>query len=571
MLGNDFILRSLVADGVDHLFMMTGGLVDPFLPAIARVPELTPVVAAHEGGAAAMADGYARASGRIGACLCIGGPGLTNAVTSISAAYTDESPVLLITGEVENYMEGLGLFQDATASTYNDTDIVSPVTVQSYSIPDVRLVHHKYRAMIKSMLDGARRPAHLSVPRDVQKGEIDVVPEPVAPELLNSQSLDYEMARTFWEKGEGAARIVILVGGGVIADNASTDLVAAAERFGLPIATTEHAKGMIPEDHPLALGVFGYAGTPHATNAILGGNLDLLVVLGSTLNVRDSMYWTEKLAPKRGLLSVNISAVHVGCHTLPGKEQFVRGHGGAFLRWLLNSSDSEATALLTTKTEREAWISAIKKGPRFYDAENMTSDQQRIHPARMVAECRKAMPRDTIAIVDSGAHRAFAAHYWDSYGPREFITASNLGPMGWGIGAGIGAKAARPDRPVVVFTGDGCFRMHGMEVQTSARFGLPVIYCVSNNCALGNVWLRAEGLGEIPAKLNEAPDQDFAGFARAMGAEGITVKDPDELAAAFAKALELNKTVVIDVKTDRAAKTPVSPYHQGAEAWSYRE
>ena len=122
-------------------------------------------------------------------------------------------------------------------------------------------------------------------------------------------------------------------------------------------------------------------------------------------------------------------------------------------------------------------------GGDFYDADNMASDQQRIHPARMVAECRKAMPRETIAIVDSGAHRAFASHYWDSYGPREFITASNLGPMGWGIGAGIGAKAARPDRPVVMFSGDGCFRMHGMEVQTSARFGLPVIYCLSNNCA----------------------------------------------------------------------------------------
>jgi len=571
MQGTDFILRSLVADGVDHLFMMTGGLVDPFLPAFARVPELTPVVAAHEGGAAAMADGYARASGRIGACLCIGGPGLTNTVTSISAAYTDESPVLLVTGEVENYMQGLGLFQDATASTYNDTEIVRPVTIQSYSSPDVRLLHPTYSRAIKSMVDGARRPAHLSISRDVQNGETDVVPRPVAPALLNSMSLDHEMAKTLWSMADGAPRIAILVGGGVIADNATADLMAVAERFSIPIATTEHAKGVMPEDHPLALGVFGYAGTPHATDAILEKDLDLLVVLGSTLNVRDSMYWTDKLAPKRGIYSVNVSAVHVGCHTLPGQEHFVRGHGGAFLRWLLQASDSDAAALLNLKTERSSWMDDIRKGPRFYDTENMTSDQQPIHPARMVAECRKAMPRDTIAVVDSGAHRAFAAHYWDSYGPREFITASNLGPMGWGIGAGIGAKAARPDRPVVVFSGDGCFRMHGMEVQTSARFGLPVIYCVSNNCALGNVWLRAKDKGPVAAKLNEAPDQDFAGFARAFGAEGITVRDPNELAPAFVKALELNKTVVIDVKTDRTAKTPVSPYHEGAEAWSYRE
>ena len=571
MQGTEFLLRSLVADGVDHLFMMTGGLVDPFLPAFESVPELTPVVAAHEGGAAAMADGYARAGGGVGACLCIGGPGLTNTVTSISAAYTDESPVLLLTGEVENYMQGLGLFQDATAGTYRDTEITRPITIQSYSIPDVRLLHHKYRFAVKSMLDGARRPAHLSIPRDVQTGDLDVLPAPVAPALLNSMTLDQDVAKQLWTMADGATRIAIIVGGGVIADDATNDLIAVAEKFALPIATTEHAKGLMPEDHPLALGVFGYAGTPHATAAILESDLDLLIVLGSTLNVRDSMYWSEKLVPKHGLYSVNISAAHIGCHTLPGQEHFVRGHGGAFLRWLREASDSDAATLVKSKAERLSWVDGIRKGPRFYDIENMTSDQKRIHPARMVAECRKAMPRHAVAVVDSGAHRAFAAHYWESYGPREFITASNLGPMGWGIGAGIGAKAARPDQPVVVFSGDGCFRMHGMEVQTSARFGLPVIYCVSNNCALGNVYLRAVGKGAIPERLNEAPDQDFAAFARALGAEGITVEAPDELAPAYAKALELNKTVVIDVKTDRTTKTPVSPYQQGAEAWSYRE
>ncbi len=518
-----------------------------------------------------MADGYARASGRIGACLCIGGPGLTNTVTSISAAYTDESPVLLLTGAVENYMQGLGLFQDATASTYQDVQIIAPVTVESYSVPDIRLLHHKYRNAIKNMLDGGRRPAHLTIPRDVQKGEIDAQPEPISRQLLASTALDTKAAQTLWGKLNGAARVAILVGGGVIADEATDDLVAVAEKFSIPICTTEHAKGVMPEDHPMALGVFGYAGTHHATDAILEQDLDLLIVLGSTLNVRDSMYWSEKLAPRKGIITVNISAVHVGCHTSQQVEQFVRGHGGAFLRWLREAGDGDAKPLLDTKADRQKWVETIRSGPRLYDVENTTSDQTPIHPARMVAECRKAMPRDTIAIVDSGAHRAFAAHYWDSYGPREFITASNLGPMGWGIGAGIGAKAARPDRPVVVFTGDGCLRMHGMEVQTAARFDLPVIYCVSNNSALGNVWLRAVKAGPIPAELNEAPDQDWAGFARAIGAEGITVKEPDQLAPAFAKALELNKTVVIDIKTDRKCSTPTQPYHEGAAGWSYKE
>ncbi len=128
MLGTDFILRTLVADEIDHLFLVPGGLVDPFLPALGRVSGITPVVAAQEGGAAFMADGYARASGKFGACLCIGGPGLTNTVTPLSAAYTDQSAVLLLSGEVANYMQGMGLFQDASAGTYDDSLIVAPVT-----------------------------------------------------------------------------------------------------------------------------------------------------------------------------------------------------------------------------------------------------------------------------------------------------------------------------------------------------------------------------------------------------------------------------------------------------------
>ncbi len=200
---------------------------------------------------------------------------------------------------------------------------------------------------------------------------------------------------------------------------------------------------------------------------------------------------------------------------------------------------------------------------------NTASEQTPIHPARMVAETRRIMPRETIAIVDSGAHRAFGVHYWDSYGPREFLTASGLGPMGWGIPAGIGAKAARPNAPVVVFTGDGCMRMHGQEVMTAARFGLPVIFVVSNNAALGNVWLRMHTLGAVPARLTEAPDQDWAGFARALGCDGTTVRAPQELAPALERALEANRACVIDVKTDRAAATPVEPYSEATQAWSY--
>jgi acetolactate synthase I/II/III large subunit len=570
MLGTDFILQTLVADRVSHLFLVPGGLVDPFLPALGRVSEITPVVAAQEGGAAYMADGYARASGNFGACLCIGGPGLTNTVTALSAALTDQSPVLVLSGEVANYMQGLGLFQDATAGTYDDSLIVAPVTAQSYSVPDVRLLAHKLRGAIKRMVDGKRIPVHLSVSTDIQTSEVDYEATPIAADILNSRPLDVEAASGLWDllkKEKSAARVALLVGGGVIEDDCAEDLLAAAERFHLPVATTEHAKGIFPEDHELSLGVFGYAGTRHATQALLEEQLDLLIVLGATLNVRDSMHWSSRLAPRLGILSVNVSAVHVGCHASP--EAYVGGHGGAFVRWLREADEETAKPLSEAAPERRKWIEGVRTLPRYYDFVNTASAQVPIHPARMIADCRKTLPRDTIAIVDSGAHRAFSVHYWDSYGPRQFLTASGLGPMGWGIPAGIGAKAAHPDSPVVVFTGDGCMRMHGIEVQSAARAGLPVIFVVSNNAALGNVWLRMHSLGPVPSALTEAPDQDWAGFARALGCDGVTVRKPEELVPTLEQVLASNRACVIDVKTDRAAATPVEPYHDATAAWSF--
>jgi acetolactate synthase-1/2/3 large subunit len=571
VLGTDFILRSVLADGTHHVFLVPGGLVDPFLPAFGRVKEIVPVIAAHEGGAAYMADGYARASGKYGVCLCIGGPGVSNTVTAVSAAHTDESPVLVISGEVPDYLEGLGMFQDASAGTFNDSLLLAPITAESYSVPDVRLLAHSFRGAVKRMLDGARNPVHLSIPRELQVGEIAVDPAPVAADLLDAEPLDSTAAGKLWELlkgGGGAIRVAILVGGGIISDNSSAALVKAAERFAIPVATTELTKGQVPEDHPLSLGLFGYAGTRHATEAMLN-DLDLLIVLGATMNVRNSIYWTSRLNPKLGVLAVNLSIAKIGCHMQ--NVTFVGGHGGAFARWLANASEADAAPLSASTAARRQWVADIKSGPRYYDAENLQSDQVPIHPARLIGESRKTMPRDTIALVDSGAHRAFAVHYWESYGARQFLTAAALGPLGWAIAAGVGTKAARPQSPVVVFTGDGCMRMHGMEVQSAARAGLPVIYVVSNNQALGNVWLRARKTGEVPMHLTEAPDQDWAGFARALGAEGATVTKPEDISPALQRALESKKTYVIDVKTDKTAATPIEPYAESLAVWSYHE
>jgi acetolactate synthase-1/2/3 large subunit len=572
--GTDFVLRSLVADGVTHLFMVPGGLVDPFLPALGRVPELMPIVAAQEGGAAFMADGYARASGHFGACLVIGGPGLTNAVTAISAAFTDEVPILVLSGEVASSIEGLGFFQDASAATYDDTAIVATVTNGSFSVPDVRSLHHRYRGALERMHDHVAGPAHLSLPREVQTGEVSIAPEGVHDDLLTGRPFDVLAATALWHRLEldrvdpPARRIVLIVGVEVNRDDeAAAGLREVAERFHLPVATTQHAKGVLAEDHELSLGVFGYAGSRHADVALLDEPPDLAIVVGSAFNQRDSLSWTQRFSPRLGSVTVAPSPRNVAGWSKD--MHFVQGHPAGFFEWLL--ADGAAGALLAGVQERRAWLAEIRSTPRFLDVENTESDQVPIHPARVVAECNRIMPRNTIALPDSGAHRAFLVHYWLSHGPRQFLTAANLGPMGWGIGAAVGAQAARPDDPVLLLTGDGCMQMHGLEIQTAARYGLGVTFLVDNNAALGNVWLRAHGEGAVPAELTTTVDHDWASFARALGVEATTVREPGEIAPSLERALETDGPFLIDVKTERNAPTPIEPFTRARSHWSFQE
>jgi len=194
-----------------------------------------------------------------------------------------------------------------------------------------------------------------------------------------------------------------------------------------------------------------------------------------------------------------------------------------------------------------------------------------VHPARAISALRKAFPRDGILLVDSGAHRAFAGHYWESYAPRTYISATNLGPMGWAVPAAVGVQFAAPGQRVAVITGDGCMHMQGIEVATAARYGLPILFVVLNNAALGNVWLRAHTEGPVPAELTSLPNLDWAGFGRSLGANGITVTDPTALDQAFAAALANKGPTVIDIKTDKTFGTPVADFAAAAAAFSYHE
>ena len=263
--GTDYILEALAAEGLGHLFMVPGGLVDPFLPALARQSALKPIVAAHEGGAVYMADGYARASGRFGAALGIGGPGACNMATAVAAAKTDGSPVLVMTGEVPLDMEGRGFFQDASQATLEDTAVLRSLTRMSKAVETAKNLNHWFRHALTAMCEQPRGPAHLSLMHDSLVGETSADYVKVFDLFTDAEPLSRAAADralgALADVAAGRTRIAVLAGAGVEHDAAAARLKALAERWSIPVATTLRAKGVFPEDHPLSLGVFGYAGT----------------------------------------------------------------------------------------------------------------------------------------------------------------------------------------------------------------------------------------------------------------------------------------------------------------------
>src|SRR5713226_5690973 len=371
-LGTDYILDALVEEGLGHLFMVPGGLVDPFLPALARQGKLTPVVAAHEGGAVYMADGYARASGSFGAALGIGGPGCCNMATAAATAKTDGSPMLVMTGEVPLDMEGRGEFQDASQATLDDTSVMAPLTRMSKTVATAKNLNHWLRHALTAMWAQPRGPVHLSLTHYALIDQCDADYVKVGSFFAGAQPLSLPAAEAalnlLVDPKRDNIRIAFLVGAGVEHDAAAARLREIAERWSIPVATTLRAKGVFAEDHDLSLGVFGYAGTRHATAAILGGALDCLLVLGSGFNERDTMHWTVREGGKALMIHVNTDMDELTANADLG--HVVPGSCHAFLDRMHARAAAIAPALEATAPRRREWLENIKAGPRLYDVEN---------------------------------------------------------------------------------------------------------------------------------------------------------------------------------------------------------
>jgi acetolactate synthase-1/2/3 large subunit len=540
MNGADAILRSLEAEGVDVVFGLPGGAILPLYDAFARGTTIRHVLARHEQGAGHMAEGYARASGRVGVAIATSGPGATNLVTPIADAWMDSTPLVCITGQVRSHLIGTDAFQECDI-----TGITIPIVKHSWLVQDVRDLPHVIKAAFHVAQTGRCGPVLVDVPRDVQEAELEFA-YPDALSLPGWRPPTRGHPRQIAAAAQAVAaaeRPILYVGGGVLNAHATDELLALAETGRLPVVTTLMAKSAFPESHELHAGWPGMHG-PKWSNWALN-KADLLVAVGARFDDRVTGK-VSAFAPGATIVHLDIDAAEIS--KIRRADIPVVGP----LKPVLAELERElAGAAGPGRTE--PWLRQIAEWRETYPL-RYRREGELLKPQRVLETLQEltAGRDDVVWTTGVGQHQMWAMQYLLCDRPRTFISSGGLGTMGYGIPAAIGAKAARPEATVVCVDGDGCFQMTGQELATAVLEELPIVVVVVNNGYLGMVrqWQDMffdERFSQIRL-THTVPD--YAQLARAYGALGFTVESEDELEGALAEALASGQTAVVDARVD---------------------
>ncbi|HEY1367115.1 MAG TPA: biosynthetic-type acetolactate synthase large subunit [Gaiellaceae bacterium] len=541
MNGADAIIRVLEAEGVDTVFGIPGGAILPFYDALARRPHaLRHVLARHEQGAGHMAEGYARASGRVGVAIATSGPGATNLVTAIADAWMDSTPLVCITGQVRRQLIGTDAFQECDI-----TGITIPIVKHSWLVQEVEELPHVLRAAFHVARTGRCGPVLVDVPRDVQETEFDFrLPEDVGlPGWKPPRKVNARQVRGAAEAIAGASKPVLYVGGGVINADACDELLDLAEGGRLPVVTTLMAKGAFPERHELHFGAPGMHGPKWSNWAM--NRCDLLVAVGARFDDRVTGKLTA-FAPGARVIHLDVDSAEIG--KLRRADVPVVGP----LKAVLAELARELADLGPSDTE--PWLAQIaawrEEFPLVYDE---ADDGELMKPQRVLELLRDlTVDQDVIWTTGVGQHQMWAMQYLRCDRPRTFVTSGGLGTMGYGLPAAIGAKAARPEATVVCIDGDGSFQMTSQELATSVLSGLPVVVVIVNNGNLGMVLQWQDLFFEERRSQVELTHglPNYAALAHAYGAAGYVAETEEELEAALAEALASGRTAVVDARVD---------------------
>jgi acetolactate synthase-1/2/3 large subunit len=543
MLGSDAILRSLEAEGVDVMFGIPGGAILPTYDAIARGTSVRHVLARHEQGAGHMAEGYARASGKVGVAMATSGPGATNLVTAIADAWMDSTPIVCITGQVRSNLIGTDAFQETDA-----TGITMPVVKHSWLVLDARELPQAIKNAFHVARTGRPGPVLIDVAKDAQEAELDFsYPSEVDLPGWRPPSKVHER-----QVREAAAAIVeakqpiVYAGGGVVNAEASAELLTLVEAARLPAVVTLMGKGCLPDSHPLNYGAPGMHGSKYANWAL--NKSDLIVAVGVRFDDRVTGK-VSAFAPGAKVIHFDIDAAEVG----KIREADIPVVGPLKLALAQLTRDVKAIEA-EKRVDRSAWHAQLEEWRALYPykyrrAEGVLKPQTVIERLRDLTGAREG---DFVWTTGVGQHQMWAMQYVQCEKPRTFITSGGLGTMGYGLPAAVGAKAARPDATVVCIDGDGCFQMTCQELATAALERLPIVVVIVNNGWLGMVrqWQElfyAERYAETHL-TKQVPD--YAQLAEALGAAGFMVDNEDDLDETLEAALDCGRTAVIDARVD---------------------
>ncbi len=528
--GADIVIECLKEQGVDTVFGYPGGAILNVYDALYKhSDEIKHILTSHEQGAAHAADGYARATGRVGVCFATSGPGATNLVTGIATAYMDSIPVVAITCNVGVSLLGKDSFQEVDI-----TGITMPITKHNYIVKDVESLADTIRKAFRIARSGRPGPVLIDIPKDVTSNKADYIRaeiEPYMPDAGQIQEQEIDRAVAMIER---AARPYIFVGGGTVLSGASEELMEFVNKVDAPVTDSLMGKGAFPGTDERYTGMLGMHGTKTSNFGV--SECDLLIVFGARFSDRVTGN-TQTFAKKAKILQFDVDPAEMNKNVI-----ITSGVTGDI---------KEALKKVNQKLSQQShpeWMSKIQeyklKYPMKYHPDTLTGPF-------VIEEIYRQTKGDALIVTEVGQHQMWAAQYYRYSRPRTLLTSGGLGTMGYGLGASLGAKMGCPDKTVVNIAGDGCFRMNMNEIATAARYQIPIIEVVINNHVLGMVrqWQNLfYGQRYSATVLDDGVD--FAKLAEAMGAVGIRVTTQEEFREAFAKAMEQNRPVLIDCQID---------------------
>ena len=528
--GSEIIIECLKEQGVDTVFGYPGGaILNIYDELYKHSNEITHILTSHEQGASHAADGYARATGRVGVCMATSGPGATNLVTGIATAHMDSIPMVAITANVATGLLGRDSFQEIDIA-----GVVMPITKYSMIVKDIHDLAPAIRRAFTIAQSGRPGPVLVDVTKDVTAAVTEYTyqePTPIAPYTAEMMESDLDQAAKLISEAE---KPFIFVGGGAITSGAAEELRKFAHTINSPVTDSLMGKGAFSGEDELYTGMLGMHGTKTSNLGVT--KCDLLITVGARFSDRVTGN-TAKFAQNAKIIQIDVDAaeinknIKVDCSIIGDVKEVLK----------------ELNKKIHPKNH-DAWVKEVEdmkaKYPLKYNQEGLTGPY-------VIEELYRVTKGDAIVVTDVGQHQMWAAQYYKYKEPRTLITSGGLGTMGYGLGAAIGAKFGRPDKVVVNIAGDGCFRMNMNEVATAARNNLPLIEIVINNHVLGMVRQWQTLFYDHRYSSTILDDKvDFVKFAESMGAVGIRVTKKEEVGPAIEKAIALNTTVVLDCQID---------------------